>query len=184
MLRGAELLFAAIFSVTFLKRSLNRNNIIGIACCLVSAQTLLLPQTLFNARADVPQLHVLPVESFVELVSVSPEKQYVRYTCTFLPGLLQQSLMQLLCCRLEYVELAFPVSCQGKALLLQTQHRGRFCWAWDSLSCHRSVISLSCGMHCCAMLHHARGFRLLQYCIDKELCTDPRYTAELALQQE
>lgn len=34
MLRGAELLFAAIFSVTFLKRSLNRNNIIGIACCL------------------------------------------------------------------------------------------------------------------------------------------------------
>lgn len=35
MLRGAEMLFAAIFSVVFLKRSLNRNNYIGIGCCLV-----------------------------------------------------------------------------------------------------------------------------------------------------
>ena len=53
MLRGAELLFAAIFSVTFLKRTLNRNNIIGIACCLVSAWSLLLLQNLFNAEVDV-----------------------------------------------------------------------------------------------------------------------------------
>lgn len=35
MLRGAEMLFAAIFSVVFLKRTLNRNNYIGIGCCLV-----------------------------------------------------------------------------------------------------------------------------------------------------
>lgn len=36
MLRGAEMLFAAIFSVVFLKRTLNKYNYIGIVCCLVS----------------------------------------------------------------------------------------------------------------------------------------------------
>ncbi len=36
MLHGAEMLFAAIFSVVFLKRTLNKYNYIGIICCLVS----------------------------------------------------------------------------------------------------------------------------------------------------
>lgn len=35
MLRGAEMLFAAIFSVVFLKRTLNKYNYIGIGSCLV-----------------------------------------------------------------------------------------------------------------------------------------------------
>lgn len=35
MLRGAEILFSAIFAVTFLKRSLNKRHYIGIAFCLV-----------------------------------------------------------------------------------------------------------------------------------------------------
>ena len=35
MLRGAEILFSAIFAVTFLKRSLNKFHYCGIAGCLV-----------------------------------------------------------------------------------------------------------------------------------------------------
>ena len=35
MLRGAEILFSAIFAVAFLHRSLNRLHYGGIACCLV-----------------------------------------------------------------------------------------------------------------------------------------------------
>lgn len=37
MMRGAEMLFAAVFSVTFLHRTLNRLHISGILCCVVSA---------------------------------------------------------------------------------------------------------------------------------------------------
>jgi drug/metabolite transporter (DMT)-like permease len=36
MLRGAEMLFAALFAVVFLGRKLNRYHYGGIACCLVS----------------------------------------------------------------------------------------------------------------------------------------------------
>ena len=35
MLRGAEILFSAIFAVTFLKRALNKLHYCGIAGCLV-----------------------------------------------------------------------------------------------------------------------------------------------------
>ena len=35
MMRGAEMLFAALFSVTFLHRKLNRHHIMGILCCVV-----------------------------------------------------------------------------------------------------------------------------------------------------
>lgn len=35
MMRGAEMLFAAAFSVLFLHRTLNRNHYIGISCCVV-----------------------------------------------------------------------------------------------------------------------------------------------------
>lgn len=35
MMRGAEMLFAAFFAVTFLKRKLNRHHMIGLLCCLV-----------------------------------------------------------------------------------------------------------------------------------------------------
>ncbi len=37
MMRGAEMLFAALFSVLFLGRSLNRFHMGGIGCCVVRA---------------------------------------------------------------------------------------------------------------------------------------------------
>ena len=37
MLRGAEILFSALFAVTFLKRPLNRLHYGGILCCMVRA---------------------------------------------------------------------------------------------------------------------------------------------------
>ena len=36
MMRGAEMLFAAVFSVVFLHRTLNRLHLLGILCCVVS----------------------------------------------------------------------------------------------------------------------------------------------------
>ena len=39
MMRGAEMLFAALFSVSFLHRSLNRFHLMGILCCVVGALT-------------------------------------------------------------------------------------------------------------------------------------------------
>lgn len=36
MMRGAEMLFAALFSVVFLHRTLNKYHFGGIACCVVS----------------------------------------------------------------------------------------------------------------------------------------------------
>jgi hypothetical protein len=46
MMRGAEMLFAALFAVLFLKRHLNRFHYMGIGCCAVSAaaaETLTIP---------------------------------------------------------------------------------------------------------------------------------------------
>jgi drug/metabolite transporter (DMT)-like permease len=37
MMRGAEMLFAALFAVLFLKRHLNKYHYMGISCCVVSA---------------------------------------------------------------------------------------------------------------------------------------------------
>jgi hypothetical protein len=37
MMRGAEMLFAALFAVLFLKRHLNKYHYMGITCCVVSA---------------------------------------------------------------------------------------------------------------------------------------------------
>lgn len=34
MMRGAEMLFAALFAVVFLRRSLNRYHLWGLACCV------------------------------------------------------------------------------------------------------------------------------------------------------
>jgi drug/metabolite transporter (DMT)-like permease len=42
MMRGAEMLFAAIFAVLFLKRNLNKYHYGGIACCVVCPITLCL----------------------------------------------------------------------------------------------------------------------------------------------
>lgn len=39
MMRGAEMLFAAAFSVIFLHRVLNRKHVGGILCCVVRSQT-------------------------------------------------------------------------------------------------------------------------------------------------
>ena len=38
MMRGAEMLFAALFAVMFLKRQLNKYHLGGILCCVVSCQ--------------------------------------------------------------------------------------------------------------------------------------------------
>ena len=37
MMRGAEMLFAAVFAVAFLHRRLNRFHLLGILCCVVRA---------------------------------------------------------------------------------------------------------------------------------------------------
>lgn len=41
MMRGAEMLFAALFAVSFLNRSLNRFHMLGILCCVVGATSQL-----------------------------------------------------------------------------------------------------------------------------------------------
>jgi drug/metabolite transporter (DMT)-like permease len=38
ILRGSEMLFAALFAVLFLKRHLNRWHFIGVALCMVSSK--------------------------------------------------------------------------------------------------------------------------------------------------
>lgn len=48
MMRGAEMLFAAVFAVTFLHRSLNRFHLMGILCCMVSAISCQLPSQLMS----------------------------------------------------------------------------------------------------------------------------------------
>lgn len=48
MMRGAEMLFAALFAVTFLHRSLNRFHLMGILCCMVSANPFQLPPKLVS----------------------------------------------------------------------------------------------------------------------------------------
>jgi drug/metabolite transporter (DMT)-like permease len=40
MMRGAEMLFAALFAIVFLGRKLNQFHLVGIACCIVSAHIL------------------------------------------------------------------------------------------------------------------------------------------------
>lgn len=37
MMRGAEMLFAALFAILFLQRHLNKYHYLGILCCVVSA---------------------------------------------------------------------------------------------------------------------------------------------------
>ena len=51
MMRGAEMLFAALFSITFLHRSLNRFHLMGILCCMVSAISFQLPPQLVSLAA-------------------------------------------------------------------------------------------------------------------------------------
>jgi len=38
MMRGAEMLFAALFAVLFLRRHLNKFHYLGISCCAVSSR--------------------------------------------------------------------------------------------------------------------------------------------------
>lgn len=49
MMRGAEMLFAALFSVAFLKRHLNLYHYLGILCCVVCFACLL-PVLLYLTR--------------------------------------------------------------------------------------------------------------------------------------
>ncbi len=41
MMRGAEMLFAAVFAVLFLHRRLNKFHLLGILCCVVRVSRLL-----------------------------------------------------------------------------------------------------------------------------------------------
>ena len=51
MMRGAEMLFAALFAVVFLRRTLNRFHILGILCCVV--------RTASETSASKPEHHML-----------------------------------------------------------------------------------------------------------------------------
>lgn len=57
MMRGAEMLFAALFSVSFLHRSLNKFHLMGILCCVVSA--LASATALLLLRKDVFYVSIL-----------------------------------------------------------------------------------------------------------------------------
>lgn len=62
MLRGAEMLFAAIFSVIFLKRTLNKYNIMGVVLCLVGIAAVGMSSVLSGqgaASATVTQKQIL-----------------------------------------------------------------------------------------------------------------------------
>jgi hypothetical protein len=66
MMRGAEMLFAALFSVVFLHRTLNKYHFGGIACCVVR------PLTAVN---------VCKRPSFYEKCSMWVHDPVVRHTC-------------------------------------------------------------------------------------------------------
>jgi len=51
MLRGAEMLFAALFAVVFLKRHLNKYHHMGIACCILGI-TMVGCSTILSAKQD------------------------------------------------------------------------------------------------------------------------------------
>ena len=51
MMRGAEMLFAALFAVLFLHRHLNKYHLLGILCCVVgSHDSCLLPSSQYLQR--------------------------------------------------------------------------------------------------------------------------------------
>ena len=52
MLRGAEMLFAALFAVVFLKRKLNRNHHTGIVCCLLGIALVGSSTLLIGTKSD------------------------------------------------------------------------------------------------------------------------------------
>lgn len=56
MMRGAEMLFAALFAVLFLHRRLNKYHLLGILCCVVCslkpAILMLLPRLIKISWAD------------------------------------------------------------------------------------------------------------------------------------
>ena len=80
MLRGAEILFSAIFAVTFLKRKLYKRHYIGIAFCLVGitmvgASSLLTPSG--DATSDASKVLLGMVLIVVAQVShVSPNTSF------------------------------------------------------------------------------------------------------------
>ena len=48
MMRGAEMLFAAVFAVLFLHRHLNKFHLLGILCCVVSSCALCMSSFAFH----------------------------------------------------------------------------------------------------------------------------------------
>ena len=53
MMRGTEMLFAALFAYFFLNRMLNKNHYLGITCCIVRTQAHLLPCLPTRAPMDM-----------------------------------------------------------------------------------------------------------------------------------
>jgi drug/metabolite transporter (DMT)-like permease len=53
MMRGAEMLFAAIFSVTFLRRQLNHFHLLGIVSCLVRLKGIMHPASLLFSSSSL-----------------------------------------------------------------------------------------------------------------------------------
>lgn len=81
MLRGAEILFSAIFAVTFLKRPLNKLHYGGIAgclagICLVGASSLLSPGSGGSSQAGM----VLLGMALIVVAQVGPPQEALRYT--------------------------------------------------------------------------------------------------------
>lgn len=54
MMRGAEMLFAALFAVVFLRRSLNRYHLLGLLCCVVGI-TLVGASSLLSGQGSASQ---------------------------------------------------------------------------------------------------------------------------------
>ena len=54
MMRGAEMLFAALFAVSFLHRKLNRMHFLGILCCVVRSRVHFKSATPTALYARVP----------------------------------------------------------------------------------------------------------------------------------
>lgn len=123
MLRGAEMLFAAIFSVVFLKRTLNRNNYIGIGCCLVGCRCIDHMHTLrMLGLQDCRMLDMLDMNKVVGVLHVvsTTSTAHVKITMPVLH----------LVCRLVSVLWGFQACFPGKAAPQLKPRSRRSCWAW------------------------------------------------------
>lgn len=117
MMRGAELLFAALFSILFLGRRLNRLHVAGIACCLtglvlvgaasahsgsggskqVSPGRVLLGMGLIIVSQGVQAAQVTFEDFFMSGLDITPLR-IVAFEGIFGLGLMTGELLILYCC--------------------------------------------------------------------------------------